>query len=68
MAHEFKHDTVGIELTQDEFEDVGLHVFDSQAEGDLLYASSETQLSGFPIGVDGDRLFIGNDGGLKWRH
>lgn len=45
MANEFKHKAVGGELTQLEWEDVLAHQFDSQASGDILYASSVTQLS-----------------------
>ena len=45
MANELKHISVGSAMTQSEFEGVGLHVFDSQATGDIVYASSGTQLS-----------------------
>ena len=45
MANELKHTSVGSAMTQSEFEGVGLHVFDSQATGDIVYASSGTQLS-----------------------
>ncbi len=45
MANEFKHKSVGTELTQTEFEAVGGHVLDSQARGDIIYASSTTQLT-----------------------
>ena len=39
MANELKHASQGTELTQGEFEGVGLHVFNSQATGDIAYAS-----------------------------
>ncbi len=53
MANEFKHKSVGTELTQTEFEAVGGHVFDSQARGDIPYASSTTQLSRLAVGGAG---------------
>jgi len=45
MANELRHKTVGEQLTQAEFEAVGLHVLNSQATGDLIIATSATQLS-----------------------
>jgi hypothetical protein len=53
MANEFKHKSVGTELTQTEFEAVGGHVLDSQARGDIVYASSTTQLSRLAVGGAG---------------
>jgi len=53
MANEFKHKSVGTELTQTEFEAVGGHVLDSQARGDIIYASSTTQLSRLAVGGAG---------------
>ena len=50
MANEFKHKTVGTQLTQAEFESVGGHEIDSQAIGDILYASSTTQIIRLGIG------------------
>lgn len=50
MANEFVHASAGTTLTQSEFEAIGLHVLDSQATGDLIYASSATQLSRLAIG------------------
>lgn len=58
MANEFKHVTVGTELSQAEFEDTTLHRFDSQVAGDILYASSPTQLSRLPIGAEGKLLKV----------
>ena len=58
MANEFKHKTVGTQLTQTEFEAVGGHVLDSQAAGDIIYASSTTQLSRLGIGTAGKVLAV----------
>ncbi len=60
MANEFKHKSVGTELTQTEFEAVGGHVLDSQARGDIIYASSTTQLS--RLGVGGAGAVLTSDG------
>jgi len=51
MANELVHASQGTTLTQAEFEAVGLHVCNSQATGDLIYASSSTQLSRLAIGA-----------------
>jgi len=53
MANEFKHKSVGTELTQTEFEAVGGHEFDSQARGDIPVATSTTQLSRLAVGAVG---------------
>jgi hypothetical protein len=45
MANEFKHKDPGSELTQAEFIATDGHAFDSQAQGDILYATSTTVLS-----------------------
>jgi len=45
MADELKHKDPGSELTQVEFVATDGHAFDSQAQGDVLYASSTTVLS-----------------------
>ena len=58
MANEFKHKTVGTQMTQSEYEAVGGHVLDSQAAGDLVYASSTTQLSRLGIGSAGQVLQV----------
>jgi len=50
MANEFKHGTVGTTLTQAEWESTTGHVLNSQATGDIIYASSATQLSRLGIG------------------
>lgn len=49
MADEFRHATVGTELTQLEYENNQGHTFDGQVEGDLLIATSPTQLSRLPV-------------------
>ena len=58
MTNEFKHGSVGTELTQTEWEAIGTHVFDSQSTGDILYASSGTQLSRLAIGSTNNLLTI----------
>lgn len=58
MANELAHATVGTTMTQAEFEAVGLHVFNSQATGDLPYASSTTQLSRLAIGASNTTLQV----------
>ena len=58
MANEFKHKTVGTQMTQSEYEAVGGHILDSQAAGDLVYASSTTQLSRLGIGTAGKVLAV----------
>ena len=58
MANEFKHKSVGTELTQTEFEAVGGHVLDSQAIGDIIYASSTSQLRRLGIGSTGAVLTV----------
>jgi len=58
MANELKHGSVGTELTQAEWEAVGAHVIDSQAEGDIVYASSSAQLSRLGKGADNTVLHL----------
>jgi len=58
MANELRHASVGTELTQSEWEAVGTHIFNSQATGDTLYASSATQLSRLAIGSSNNLLTI----------
>ena len=61
MANEFKHDSVGSQLSQTEYEAVGGHVLDSQAAGDIIYASSTSQLSSLGIGTAG-KVLMTNSG------
>jgi hypothetical protein len=56
MTNELKHGSVGSELTQTKWEAIGAHVFESQSTGDILYASSATQLSRLAIGSSGNVL------------
>jgi hypothetical protein len=58
MANEFKHLSVGGEITQSEFEAVGGHILDSQAIGDIIYATSTSQLSRLGIGSTGAVLTV----------
>jgi len=58
MANEFKHKDPGSELTQAEFiaSDGTGHIFDGQAAGDVLYASSTTVLARLAKATDGNVL------------
>ena len=58
MANEFKHKDPGSELTQAEFiaSDGTGHIFDSQAAGDILYASSTTALARLGVATNGNVL------------
>jgi hypothetical protein len=58
MANEFKHKDPGSELTQAEFiaSDGTGHIFDGQAAGDVLYASSTTVLKNLAKATDGNVL------------
>jgi len=58
MANELTHKDPGSELTQVEYitSDGTGHVFESQATGDILYASSATVLSRLGKGADGTVL------------
>jgi len=58
MANELKHGSVGSQLSQTEWEAVGAHVFNSQATGDIVYASSSTQLTRLGIGSTGAVLTV----------
>lgn len=58
MANELKHKDIGTQLTKAEFEDVTLHQLDSQATGDLIKATSATQLSRLPVGANDKVLTV----------
>ena len=58
MANELKHGSVGTELTQAEWEGVGTHVLDSQAAGDIVYASTSSQLRRLAKGTDTHVLIL----------
>jgi len=62
MANELVHATVGTTMTQLEFEAVGLHVLNSQATGDLIYASSASQLT--RLGIGSTNAFLVVTGGI----
>ena len=55
MANEFKHLSVGTELTQAEWEAIAGHVADGQAQGDVLYFNG-TNWVRLPAGVSGQIL------------
>ncbi len=59
MANEFKHLTVGTQMTQAEYEAVGGHVLACQATGDIIYASSGSQLSRLGKGAANTVLVMG---------
>ena len=58
MANELKHKSQGTTLTQAEYENIDAHVCNSQAIGDLIYASSATQLSRLGIGSTNQLLTV----------
>jgi hypothetical protein len=62
MANEFKHVSVGTDLSQAEWESTAGHVLNSQATGDTIYASSSSQLTRLGIGSTGQVLTV--SGGL----
>jgi len=59
MANEFKHLSVGTQMTQVEYEAVGGHVLACQATGDIIYASSGSQLSRLGKGAANTVLVMG---------
>ena len=65
MADEFRHVTVGGRYSRTEFEARGRHLFDSQAKGDTMFASSTTQLSRRGIGST-NQLWIVTGGVPVW--
>ena len=58
MANEFKHKDPGAELTQAEYiaSDGTGHVFDSQAQGDIMYADSATVLKNLAKDANDSRV------------
>ena len=58
MAGEFKHASVGTDLSQAEWESTAGHVLNNQATGDLVYASSASQLSRLPVGTSNTVLTV----------
>ena len=60
MANEFRHGTVGTELSQTEYESITGHSFDSQARGDIPISNAAgTGLDRLPIGSAGLPLTAG---------
>ena len=65
MANEFAHITTGIQLDQAEYEGITAHQFNAQATGDIMCASSATQLTRLAIGTANQPLTV--SGGLpQW--
>lgn len=58
MADELRHKDAAAWLTESEWEGIGSHILNSQATGDMVYASSTTQLSRVGIGSTEDRLEV----------
>ena len=62
MANELRHkDAVSGRVREDEFEHIRQHILNDQATGDLVYASSATQLSGLAVGADNYILSVATD-------
>uniref|UniRef100_A0A6M3K4G7 Uncharacterized protein n=1 Tax=viral metagenome TaxID=1070528 RepID=A0A6M3K4G7_9ZZZZ len=59
MANEFVHTDAGAQLTRTEDNAIGRHKFNNQATGDILYASSATQLSRLAKGAANTILAMG---------
>ena len=58
MANELRHADVGTARSKSEWEATGGHIFNSQAAGDIMYASSTSQLSRLGIGSAGQILQV----------
>mgnify|MGYP001499536156 CR=1 FL=1 len=58
MADELRHIDVGTSLTEAEWEGIDSHQFQGQATGDILYASSASQLSRLGKGSDDEVLTL----------
>ena len=67
MANELIHTDVGTVLTEAEYDATTAHSFNSQATGDIMYASSSSQLSRLGIGSSGD-LLVTASGNPAWAH
>ena len=59
MVNEFIHTEVGAGMTEAEYDAITAHSFNSQATGDLLYASSTTQLTRLAKGAANTVLVMG---------
>ena len=62
MANELRHKDVGTALSKSEWEDVSSHILNSQAAGDVIYASSTTQLTRLGIGAANQLLAVNSAG------
>ena len=62
MANELRHADVGTALSKAEWEGVSAHIFNSQAAGDIPYASSTSQLSRLGIGSAKQILSVNSAG------
>ena len=62
MANELRHSDVGTALSKSEWEAVGSHILNSQAAGDIIYASSTSQLTRLGIGA-AKQFLVTNDAG-----
>ena len=58
MANELRHSDVGTALSKSEWEAVGGHIFNSQAAGDIMYASTTSQLTRLGIGTANQVLAV----------
>ena len=65
MANELRHAAVGVELTQAEYESVTGHQVNGRATGDLVHASSATQLSRLGVGT-ADQVLVVSGGLPSW--
>ena len=63
MANELRHSSTataaGLGMAKPDWEDVDIHQFNSQATGDIMYASSATQLSRLAAGAQNTVLVMG---------
>ncbi len=66
MPNELRHEdtATGTTLKRTDWEDVDNHRFDSQAQGDMLIATSVTQLS--RLGITNDRILVSSGGLFSW--
>ncbi len=62
MAGELSHIDVGSQLSKTEWESITAHALDGQTTGDIIYASSSSQLSRIAIGSVGN--YLGVVGGI----
>jgi len=65
MADEFRHADVVIgRITENEYESISEHIFNSQATGDMMIATSPTQLS--RLTITNDRILVSSGGLFSW--